>query len=175
MTQGVSKRKDLMKISKVIFHIKPIPSHPWWECKNVEENAKKRGCKEKADIEKIVIAYKGTRKRSCLFLLWTCRVVWNVRYIVESQLVEQERVEATRRLKEGTTGCRWRYHRNGKCCAASRWLLYLWSIRKSTTSYRRVVPSRLSCHSYLHSFSSSAAYNKVCYYYKAIIAPSLDN
>ena len=21
-----------MKISKVIFHIKPIPSHPWWEC-----------------------------------------------------------------------------------------------------------------------------------------------
>ena len=34
MTQGVSKRKDLMKISKVIFHIKPIPSHPWWECKN---------------------------------------------------------------------------------------------------------------------------------------------
>ena len=22
-----------MKISKVIFHIKPIPSHPWWECK----------------------------------------------------------------------------------------------------------------------------------------------
>ena len=23
-----------MKISKVIFHIKPIPSHPWWECKN---------------------------------------------------------------------------------------------------------------------------------------------
>ena len=32
---GVSKRKDLMKISKVIFHIKPIPSHPWWECKKV--------------------------------------------------------------------------------------------------------------------------------------------
>ena len=28
LTQGVSKRKDLMKISKVIFHIKPIPSHP---------------------------------------------------------------------------------------------------------------------------------------------------
>ena len=27
LTQGVSKRKDLMKISKVIFHIKPIPSH----------------------------------------------------------------------------------------------------------------------------------------------------
>ena len=27
-TQGVSKRKDLMKFSKVIFHIKPIPSHP---------------------------------------------------------------------------------------------------------------------------------------------------
>ena len=24
-----------MKISKVIFHIKPIPSHPWWECKNI--------------------------------------------------------------------------------------------------------------------------------------------
>ena len=23
-----------MKISKVIFHIKPILSHPWWECKN---------------------------------------------------------------------------------------------------------------------------------------------
>ena len=23
-----------MKFSKVIFHIKPIPSHPWWECKN---------------------------------------------------------------------------------------------------------------------------------------------
>ena len=22
-----------MKISKVIFHIKPILSHPWWECK----------------------------------------------------------------------------------------------------------------------------------------------
>ena len=22
-----------MKISKVIFHIKPIPSNPWWECK----------------------------------------------------------------------------------------------------------------------------------------------
>ena len=35
MTQGVSKRKDLMKISKVIFHIKPIPSHPWWECKKI--------------------------------------------------------------------------------------------------------------------------------------------
>ena len=33
LTQGFSKRKDLMKISKVIFHIKPIPSHPWWECK----------------------------------------------------------------------------------------------------------------------------------------------
>ena len=26
-----------MKISKVIFHIKPIPSHPWWECKNNQE------------------------------------------------------------------------------------------------------------------------------------------
>ena len=25
-----------MKISKVIFHIKPIPSHPWWECKKVQ-------------------------------------------------------------------------------------------------------------------------------------------
>ena len=24
-----------MKISKVIFHIKLIPTHPWWECKNV--------------------------------------------------------------------------------------------------------------------------------------------
>ena len=22
-----------MKISKVIFYIKLIPSHPWWECK----------------------------------------------------------------------------------------------------------------------------------------------
>ena len=22
----------MIKISKVIFHIKPIPSHPWWEC-----------------------------------------------------------------------------------------------------------------------------------------------
>ena len=32
LTRGVSKRKDLMKISKVIFHIKPIPSLPWWEC-----------------------------------------------------------------------------------------------------------------------------------------------
>ena len=38
MTQGVSKRKDLMKISKVIFHIKPIPSHPWWECKKDDKN-----------------------------------------------------------------------------------------------------------------------------------------
>ena len=27
LTQGVSKRKNLMKIPKVIFHIKPIPSH----------------------------------------------------------------------------------------------------------------------------------------------------
>ena len=27
-TQGLSKRTDLMKISKVIFHIKLIPSHP---------------------------------------------------------------------------------------------------------------------------------------------------
>ena len=27
LTQGVSKRKDLMKIPKVIYHIKPIPSH----------------------------------------------------------------------------------------------------------------------------------------------------
>ena len=27
LTQGVSKRNDLMKISKVIFHKKPIPSH----------------------------------------------------------------------------------------------------------------------------------------------------
>ena len=26
-TQGVSKRKDLMKIPKVIFHVKPIPLH----------------------------------------------------------------------------------------------------------------------------------------------------
>ena len=24
-----------MKISKVIFHIKPIPSHPWWECNSI--------------------------------------------------------------------------------------------------------------------------------------------
>ena len=24
-----------MKFSKVIFYIKPIPSHPWWECKNL--------------------------------------------------------------------------------------------------------------------------------------------
>ena len=23
-----------MKISEVNFHMKPIPSHPWWECKN---------------------------------------------------------------------------------------------------------------------------------------------
>ena len=28
-----------MKISKVIFHIKPIPSHPWWECKNFNTNS----------------------------------------------------------------------------------------------------------------------------------------
>ena len=28
-----------MKISKVIFHIKPIPSHPWWECKKVSEQS----------------------------------------------------------------------------------------------------------------------------------------
>ena len=34
LTQGVSKRKDLMKMSKVIFHIKPTSSHWWWECKN---------------------------------------------------------------------------------------------------------------------------------------------
>ena len=27
-------QNDLMKISKVIFHIKQIPSLPWWECKN---------------------------------------------------------------------------------------------------------------------------------------------
>ena len=27
LIQGVSKRKDLMKILKVIFYIKPIPSH----------------------------------------------------------------------------------------------------------------------------------------------------
>ena len=26
-----------MKISKVIFHIKPIPSHPWWECKKLHQ------------------------------------------------------------------------------------------------------------------------------------------
>ena len=25
-----------MKISKVIFHIKPIPFHPWWECKKLQ-------------------------------------------------------------------------------------------------------------------------------------------
>ena len=24
-----------MKIPKMIYHIKPIPSHPWWECKKV--------------------------------------------------------------------------------------------------------------------------------------------
>ena len=30
-----------MKISKVIFHIKPIPSHPWWECKNTHFNCLK--------------------------------------------------------------------------------------------------------------------------------------
>ena len=35
LTRGVSKRQDLMQISKVIFHIKLIPSHPWWEYKNV--------------------------------------------------------------------------------------------------------------------------------------------
>ena len=35
LTQGVLKRKDLMEISKFIFHIiKLIPSHLWWECKN---------------------------------------------------------------------------------------------------------------------------------------------
>ena len=34
MTQEVSKRKNLIKIMKVIFHMKPIPSHWWWECKN---------------------------------------------------------------------------------------------------------------------------------------------
>ena len=33
----ISKRKDLMKISKVIFHIKLIPSHPWWECKTYKK------------------------------------------------------------------------------------------------------------------------------------------
>ena len=27
LTQMVSKRKDLMKIPKVVFHIKPTPSH----------------------------------------------------------------------------------------------------------------------------------------------------
>ena len=31
---GGLKTKDLMKFSKVIFHIKPIPSHPWWKCKH---------------------------------------------------------------------------------------------------------------------------------------------
>ena len=35
---GVSKRKDFMKISKVIFHIKLIPSHPLWECKKQSRN-----------------------------------------------------------------------------------------------------------------------------------------
>ena len=34
-TQWVSKPKDLMKIPKVIFQIKLIPSHLWWECKNL--------------------------------------------------------------------------------------------------------------------------------------------
>ena len=33
LTQRVSKLKDLIKMSKVIFHIKLIPSHFWWECK----------------------------------------------------------------------------------------------------------------------------------------------
>ena len=44
---GVSKRKDLMKISKVIFHIKPILSHPWWECKKYMEglNSKNKNIK----------------------------------------------------------------------------------------------------------------------------------
>ena len=27
LTEGVSKRKDFMEITKVIFYIKPIPSH----------------------------------------------------------------------------------------------------------------------------------------------------
>ena len=31
--QGVSKRWDLVKISKVIFQIKRIPFHLWWDCK----------------------------------------------------------------------------------------------------------------------------------------------
>ena len=37
LIQGVSKRKHLIQISKVIFHTKLIPYHSWWECKNVIE------------------------------------------------------------------------------------------------------------------------------------------
>ena len=39
-----------MKISKVIFHIKPIPSHPWWECKNQENTAKDSHHSETSNI-----------------------------------------------------------------------------------------------------------------------------
>ena len=38
-----------MKISKAIFHIKPIPSHPWWECK--KEERKKKATFQKKEKE----------------------------------------------------------------------------------------------------------------------------
>ena len=45
-----------MKFSKFIFHIKPIPSHPWWECKNRPK----------------ICSYKCNHKinmRACIFFL----------------------------------------------------------------------------------------------------------
>ena len=34
-TEVVSKRKDWFKILEAILYIKQIPSHSWWECKNL--------------------------------------------------------------------------------------------------------------------------------------------
>ena len=34
--------KDLMKISKVIFHKRPISSYSWWECKKKKSNSEPR-------------------------------------------------------------------------------------------------------------------------------------
>ena len=39
LTQVALKCKNLMKISKVIFHIKQIPSHLWWKCKKLPIHA----------------------------------------------------------------------------------------------------------------------------------------
>ena len=77
LTQGVSKRKDLIKISKVIFHIKPIPSHPWWECKKWIIN-----------ITKVYTNSRSGRTRSAIHR-WTWTWIWNLPLDLETAKIPE--------------------------------------------------------------------------------------